>query len=296
VAALLASVLVACSAGGSATVSAPAAAPTTASTAPPRTQPPPTRPPINSIQDCSPIPQAVGQAEPGPREDVGPVALFYEEAVPEAVRARVGEGIRAAQQYLTETLGGFRFDEPVCFDIRAGGGRSSTVGVVYGANHVVVYAGSRALVGSPPWLLAHVAAHEYVHFWQKDIGSPRDGQGPVWLMEGSAELLAYQALVASDSVGYDEARTYSLRRLPPSTMTLQSMERRPPDPEDFSYALAFFASELLTASGGPTSLRTYWRTLSRGMTWEVAFAEAFGVAPVDFYVQFEEQRRRGFPR
>lgn len=293
---ILGSLLIACSTGGSASVSSPAGPSTTATTLPPPTQPPPTRPPIRSIEDCSPLPQSVAQPEPGPREDVGPVALFYEDAVPEPARALVGEGIRAAQQYLTGTMGGFRFDEPVCFDVRAGTTRTSTVGVVYGANHVVVYAGSRALVGAPVWLLAHVAAHEYVHFWQKDIGSPRDGQGPVWLLEGAAEQLAYEALVAAGSVGYDEVRTYSQRRLPPSTMSLQSMERRSPDPEAFSYPLAFFASELATTANGPASLRTYWRTLSRGMTWEVAFADAFGVAPADFYVRFEEQRRRGFPR
>jgi hypothetical protein len=227
---------------------------------------------------------------------VGAVALFFEEAVPAPARAQVVNGISAAQTYLTEQVGGFRFDEPVCFDVRAGSSRSTTVGVVYGANHVILYAGARALVGAPGWLLSHVAAHEYIHFWQKDIGSPRDGAGPVWLLEGAAELLGYQAIVHGGLVGYEEARLYSLRRLPPSTITLTSMERRSSDPEEFSYPLAFFAAEMLAAPGGPLTIRTYWRALSRGTPWEVAFNDAFAVPVADFYGRFEEQRRRNFAR
>lgn len=300
---VLASVLAlasACTGGGSATVSEsgdsiPGVPPAYAQ--PEEAAPPSTvRPTIGSIADCSPVPQSVGPPQPGPSEKLGLVAAFFEDAVSEADRSRVMQGARAAEQFVRNSLGGFRFAEPICLDVRAGSVSSTTVGVVYGANHVVLYAGSPPLVGAPAWVLPHVAAHEYIHFWQKDIGNPRENSGPTWLLEGSAELLGYQAVVAEGLTTYDETRLYSMRRLATTTPALSSMERRSPSSDEFSYPLAFLGCEFLTAGPGPGSFREYWSGLARNMTWEASFTAAFGLTPADFYLRFEEHRRRGFPR
>ncbi len=221
--------------------------------------------------------------------------LFFEEGVTEGDGTRVVDGVRAAQRYVVESLGGFRFDEPICFDVRTGSGPASAsmVGVVHGANHIVIYTGAPPLVAAPAWLLSHVAAHEYAHFWQKDTGSPRDGSGPTWLLEGSAELIGYLALEGAGLATYDTVRAYSLRRVPSGAPSLADMERRV---DEFSYPVAFLATELLTAHRGPGSLRDYWRSLARGAPWEQAFTDAFGERPADFYDRFEQHRRRGFPR
>lgn len=222
--------------------------------------------------------------------------VFFEQAVDDTKRARVSEGVRAGQRLVEETLGGFRFDEPICVDVRATTTSSSTVGLVYGANHIVLYAGARPVMEGPPWLLSHVAAHEFMHFWQQDVGAPREGVGPLWLLEGSAELLGYQALIAAGLASDDETREFSVRRVLPETPALETMERRSSDANEFSYPLSFLAAELLTAGTGVGSFREYWRSLSRGVAWETAFTDSFGVAPAEFYARFQEHRRQGFPR
>ena len=249
---------------------------------------------IGSVDECSPTPRSVGPPGPGTAESRGRIALFFEEEVTPASRERVLRGVEAGQTYVSEVLGGFRFDEPICVDVRAGPTDSSTVGAVYGANHIVLYAAARPLVGGPNWLLAHVTAHELMHFWQQDVGSPREGGGPMWLLEGAAELLGYQAVVAAGLASPGETRNYSLRRLGRDTPSLRSMERRSPDSSQFSYPLSFLATELLISDLGPLALREYWRGLSRGKAWEVAFSDAFGVSSEEFYFRFDEYRRRGF--
>ena len=297
----LLSVLVACSSGGSAELSGPGTAPTTVvadpaptSSTEPSTAPLPTARTIESVDQCSAVPESIGLPEAGSLESDGPVTIFFEAEVTVANRERVRKGLAAGQRYLADQLGGFRFPEPICVDVRAGGSGSSTVGVVYGANHIVLFSGARPLVGAPGWLLSHVAAHELVHFWQKDTGTPRDGAGPVWLLEGAAELLGYGAVTSAGLATEGETRNYSLRRVGPETPSLESMEQRPDDPAQFSYSLSFLATELLTGERGPTSLRDYWRALSRGRAWESAFSDAFGVGHEEFYARFRVYRERGY--
>ena len=294
--AALSAALAGCVGGGSATLSSPATSPlpvVSGSSSSPFTAPPTTVRTIGSVDECSPVPPSVGVPDPGPVEHVGAVTIFFEESVSPINRERVRSGLAAAQEYITGTLGGFRFREPICIDARGGGGGSTVVGVVYGANHIVVYTGARALVAAPSWLLPHVTAHELMHFWQKDVGSPREAAGPVWLLEGAAELLGYRALVAAGVASEGETRNYSLRRVEPDTPSLSSLERRG-DPDQFSYPLSYLATELLTAERGPTACREYWRALSRGKPWEAAFTDAFGIGPEAFYARFEEYRSRGF--
>ena len=290
-----------CRSGGFAELSLPGPASTTVLTEPPTTAStaPPTTPPtsvsaIGSVDECSPIPEPVGLPDAGPIETAGAVTIFFEESVTAPNRDRVRGGLAAGQEYIATSLGGFRFREPICLDVRGGASGSGTVGVVFGAHHIVLYTGARPLIGAPSWLLSHVTAHELMHFWQKDIGNPRDGVGPVWLLEGAAELLGYRALTAAGLATEAETRNFSLRRLAPDTPSLESMERRPNDPADFSYPLSFLAVELLTAERGSTGLRDYWRALSRGRDWEGAFSDAFGVGPTEFYLRFQAYRDRGF--
>ncbi|MCA1692460.1 MAG: hypothetical protein LC733_09755 [Actinobacteria bacterium] len=292
----VAGALAACGPGRSAPASPPPASPSSTGVVSPATAPPPTRPTVDSIDDCSPIPQGIGAPAAGPVDFIGPVVIFFEASVGDVKQARVSEGVRAGQRLVEETLGGFRFDEPICVDVRATTTSSSTVGVVYGANHIVLYAGARPVMEGPPWLLSHVAAHEFMHFWQQDVGAPREAVGPVWLLEGSAELLGYRALIAAGLATENETREFSLRRVAPDTPSLQTMERRSSDDDEFSYPLSFLAAELLIAGTGVGSFRDYWRSLSRSTPWETAFTESFGVTPGEFYARFQEHRSRGFPR
>lgn len=166
---------------------------------------------------------------------------------------------------------------------------------------------------SPAWrwlmLRDRVAAsqstgHEYVHVLQGELGclrSPRDERYR-WVLEGMAEDVAWQALVAAGRVSRAGVR----RRIrddgafDPNLLPLEAYEREGGrDPE---YALWHFAVERLlataVASGAVSArhpqvaLERFCARVGEGRPWKAAFRRSFGLPVGRFYASIEKIRAR----
>ena len=147
-------------------------------------------------------------------------------------------------------------------------------------------------------------AHEMHHVFQYQTHRQDDGgtplnqvrpTGPVWLIEGAAEVVAHHVL---DQVGEQSLATTrktwaaSTRKI---TKPLSQLETYLDlvglvNPYDM-YGLA--VDSLVSRSGrGPQSLVEYYRLLGEGVTWQSAFEQSFGQAVGDFYAYFESVRPR----
>src|SRR5205085_1048283 len=58
-----------------------------------------------------------------------------------------------------------------------------------------------------------LAAHEYVHVWQGELGGSGCMLGPRWLSEGMAESLAYRSLVTAGLIPQQNMDTFTRRQL-----------------------------------------------------------------------------------
>ncbi|MBG0827022.1 hypothetical protein HS041_04495 [Planomonospora sp. ID67723] len=142
-----------------------------------------------------------------------------------------------------------------------------------------------------------IIAHEHVHNLQGQVGCVRpSGEHEwLWLFEGMAVHLAYQAMVAEgrwkDGEAIDQIRRWGVDD--PKLGPLQDYERTGTGLGDPAYALFHLATRsLVEQSEGPRSLLEFCRETARGRPWREAFAGAFGLSPEAFYARFEEERRR----
>lgn len=132
-----------------------------------------------------------------------------------------------------------------------------------------------------------LAAHEYVHVWQGELGGNACMLGPRWLSEGMAESLAYRALVTDGLIPQANMDTFTRRQLLTATTnpTLQQLETLWPDSAN-PYSQAYLAVDRLLAANGPLPLRAWCQAVGRGDEWHAAFAAAFGQSTDAFYAQF----------
>ena len=133
-----------------------------------------------------------------------------------------------------------------------------------------------------------LAAHEYVHVWQGELGGNACMLGPRWLSEGMAESLAYRALVADGLVPQANMDTFTKRQLitaatHPALAQLETQWQDSANP----YSVAYLAVDRLLAANGPLPLRAWCEAVGRGIEWHAAFAQAFGEPTDVFYARFE---------
>jgi hypothetical protein len=136
-----------------------------------------------------------------------------------------------------------------------------------------------------------LAAHEYVHVWQGELGGNACMLGPRWLSEGMAESLAYRALVADGLIPQANLDTFTRRQLITASTRppLAQLETQWPASAN-PYSVAYLAVDRLLAANGPLPLRTWCQAVGRGLDWKAAFAEAFGEPTDAFYARFEAAR------
>jgi hypothetical protein len=136
-----------------------------------------------------------------------------------------------------------------------------------------------------------LAAHEYVHVWQGELGGNACMLGPRWISEGMAESLAYRSLVADGLIPQANTDTFTKRQLSTATThpALAQLETQWPDSAN-PYSVAYLAVDRLLAVNGPLPLRTWCEAVGRGVEWHTAFAQAFGEDTSTFYAQFEAYR------
>jgi hypothetical protein len=136
-----------------------------------------------------------------------------------------------------------------------------------------------------------LAAHEYVHVWQGEVGGNACMLGPRWLAEGMAESLAYRALVADGLIPQANMDTFTKRQLIGAAThpALAQLEAQWPSNAN-PYSVAYLAVDRLLAANGPLPLRAWCDAVGRGIEWHVAFAQAFGEDTAAFYARFETYR------
>ena len=155
--------------------------------------------------------------------------------------------------------------------------------------------------------LQKIIAHEMVHTLQHELAGVRGGSddysipetGPRWLTEGIAEFLAFQAMSASDALGYDTKRIWEfveqgrrVDKLLSEMETLAGIKTA----RGSTYDYFLLAAGLLASRTDQSSLIHYYSLLQPGTTWQEAFETAFGLPVEEFYELFEEHRAAGSPK
>jgi hypothetical protein len=149
-----------------------------------------------------------------------------------------------------------------------------------------------------------IAAHEYVHVLQGELGClPAGEQEYRWLMEGMATEVAWRAVVAA-------------RRATPARVTrtirqdgaydsnlepLASYERddgRGPEYALWHFAIRRLLRAAVAAHAAPASrpsiaLLRFCKRVGRGVAWRTAFTRSFGLPVGEFYSRFEKVRQLG---
>jgi hypothetical protein len=197
-------------------------------------------------------------------------AGFYFDAGPGLAATDINdvhEGVEWAGSYLAKNVGGDR-TKRASVRIVVGDGTERFCCITAGPSFDIVTSNrawaTPSAAAPDTWSSdderTELAAHEYIHVWQYDIGGSACMLGPRWISEGMAESLAYRSLVAAGRI--------------------------PADP----YAVGYLAVDRLLASPDPLGLRRFCSRVGAGEAWTSAFAAAFGVDVETFYTRFEGYR------
>ena len=207
--------------------------------------------------------------------------------------ADVHEGIDRVSAYLARTAGG---DRSKTATTRINTGASTYcclahldgIDIVTGNSEWVSPRAAAADTWTADTERTELAAHEYVHVWQGELGGTTCMLGPRWLSEGMAESLAYRALVADGLIPQANMDTFTKRQLMAATThpPLAQLETQWPDSAN-PYSVAYLAVDRLLATNGNAPLRAWCTAVGRGVEWHTAFAQAFGETTDAFYARFE---------
>lgn len=143
--------------------------------------------------------------------------------------------------------------------------------------------------------------HEYVHIVQSFLSNKAvTNTGPIWLYEGSANYVAFQAMTSTSEYSLEQMRgdaiTQSRGMLSPLSSMITFSDTTAEDTE-YPYTVGYLATEYLVSSdnqSGLKNLRKFWQAQSDS-TWQNAFKVTFGMTVDEFYPKFEEYRRVQFP-
>ncbi|HUQ41965.1 MAG TPA: hypothetical protein VM052_05640 [Candidatus Limnocylindrales bacterium] len=207
------------------------------------------------------------------------------------------EGVEWASRYLATSAGGDRTKRATA-RIIVGDGTARFCCLTSGPSFDIVTsntAWSAPQAAAPDtWTAdderAELAAHEYVHVWQYDIGGTACMLGPRWISEGMAESLAYRAMITSARITAANLDVFTKRQLRSARyVTLRSLESDWPGDAN-PFAAAYLAVDRLLAVPSPVALRTFCSRVGAGEAWRTAFAAAFGVDIDTFYARYEAYR------
>jgi len=160
-----------------------------------------------------------------------------------------------------------------------------------------------------------VVAHEIMHVFQRELSYPAGlvdnpacpaataeigGDGPAWIIEGTAEQIGWSTLVDSpywplagrsaDPIPLFEAITAPGYAAGIPLEDLEGWGTWHAQEPTVAYALAFAGGAALEDLAGRDALFSYFRRLANGECWPDAFAAAFGLTPAEFYALFEAAR------
>ncbi|HVS84403.1 MAG TPA: hypothetical protein VHD91_02085 [Gaiellaceae bacterium] len=140
---------------------------------------------------------------------------------------------------------------------------------------------------APEYERQKIVGHSVGNVFRYQLDGRRDDVGPLWLLFGAPELLGYH--VASDR----NLRAYadSLADMRQNMRVLATPLEKLQTWADYNlvghWYLAGAVDRLVTdAPNGIRSLADYWAGIGTGMSWEDAFAAAFGMTVDQFYADF----------
>ncbi len=221
------------------------------------------------------------------------VVFTFADGVSAEDEALIREGIRFSQEYAAEHLGrsvdrAFRVDVQPSQEFDVPG---------YVANSVLYLATDHQVWReTPPLRRLKIVAHEYFHLIQ--LQSIRDSRPvPTWLMEGSAELFAFEAISALGLVDFSAVVDHwiwgTLNNTGIAGVPLEEMEHPAPEVACCLYSVSPLAVRELLKQGGWDALVAYIDVFST-MPPDEAFAESFGQSLPDFYATFAAARQQMF--
>ena len=223
--------------------------------------------------------------------DMDRVTLSFADDVSIEDETTIRQGAQFAMDYLTDVMGPFRSG----FKINS----------VYVPDGYLLNYGQTFEISINTWdmrgysnlYLLRGMVHESFHTWQgqnagMSVGGG-DRMGPQWIVEGSAEFVAYGAIVEAGFIQKDEmhelfvTRAISGDALPElSTMyTYKDMTFN-----CCPYDLAALAMEMLAETAGIQAIGNYFENLRGTSDWQQAFEDAFGLSVESFYFMFENAR------
>jgi hypothetical protein len=226
------------------------------------------------------------------------VTFSFAKGVGQGDQQLVREGIRLAQDYFIAAFG-VDVREPVVVDVVLD--PNSSLEAMAQGHRINVNAANAYWVQRAAHQNLKTVVHEYFHVLQLDLtGAPPESRlaaPPQWLLEGSAEYVAYQALAWKGILGLDDVRAFNVRNVivgqpsPPSLQDLETAEQFQSAPGAV-YGIGALAVELLTMEPGLGSLRDYYEAVAglKESAWWAAFKEAFGQDPDTFYEAFAAYR------
>jgi hypothetical protein len=207
----------------------------------------------------------------------------------------VREGIRLGQDYVRERLGAELGQKTIVNAVPAAPRAGATVVGVSTSHAVVVYTGSEGWRRSAPFDRVHVVVHEYMHVVQEDLASDRGSSTPLWIDEGIAEYVGYQAVIEAGLISAEDVERFNAANVVfgPSLPPLAEVESRrayQAQPANI-YGLSYLAVQQLVGDR-PESISRYYEKIGAGASWRAAFQSAFRINPTDFYEAFETYRPR----
>jgi len=147
-----------------------------------------------------------------------------------------------------------------------------------------------------------IIAHEIFHVFQNQLDKLADvpespsrvsHSGPIWLLEGSAEMVGYRVAVDRRLFpSYASVLADQINGAKQIGTSLSSLETLSETQIPNVYALFHVAvSHLVTvAPRGLLALTVYYSALGAGMVWQNAFRAAFGMSVEAYYADFTAYR------
>jgi hypothetical protein len=280
--------------GGSSSPTSPTTSTTTTTTT---TAPTPTTTPVST-----PTPTPVAPS------NFGVFTFSFDAGTSVADQALIGEAVQLANDYFTSALGR-TLSRAV--EIRGvvsaqgcGGGGGGGAAAFTGIGFVTICMANQGWNIHGPIIKRKVVVHEVYHalqFERRWIGQQNpQAQGPMWLIEGVPELIAYRALDSRGLLSYSTAQGCQVKefsdfalRSPPGLPNLNAVETPGAwgSTQGPLYALAMTGVDQLISSRGLGAFNTYMDSIANGANpWETAFQSAFGQTASAFYAQFPSYR------
>ena len=213
--------------------------------------------------------------------------------------ALIREGVRFAEEMANERLGR-SVERPFRVDVRP----RQELDVPGSVGNDVLYLGTDhpVWVESPPMRRLKIVVHEYFHLLQLQSIRRMDAV-PKWLIEGSAELFAFEAvsrLGLADWTGVVDHWIFAMFNDPSiAGVPLEAMEHPVPEVACCLYSVTPLAVRELVPDGDWSAFLDYLDEFDL-LPPDETFSKMFGQSLPDFYAHFAAARQQmsmsgGFP-